>query len=126
MTEAQHRKLVVIADDEKPPRRMLEVFLGDLGYDVQSVEHPSKIEHVGDCLALIMDIRFPPDRFLGLDYVIEKRESGELSAETLVIFITNFLKHGPERVQRAGRHVVLYKPIEFTALRKLLAAESKT
>jgi len=124
MIEAQQQKLVIVADDEPPPRRFLEDSLLELGYAVQSVDHPSKIERIGDCLALIMDIRFPPDRFLGLDYVIQKRESGELPAKTLVIFITNFTKEAPspKRLQRAGYHVVLYKPLEITAIRKRLAA----
>jgi DNA-binding response OmpR family regulator len=114
---------IAVVDDDYTARTLLSEFLEDEGYDVVAIRDPNMLESIENCAAIIMDVMIGHDRYAGIDYVLEQRDSERISDEVQVVFISNFGRDSTEirnRLQRVGDYAWLDKPIDLPELGDIL------
>jgi CheY-like chemotaxis protein len=115
MTATKLRALVVEDDDDS--RVLFQNFLEYEGYQVETAKHPDGIDNLSNYALLVMDIHFATSPVDGLEWVNAQRAAGYLTAGTKVVFTTGFEISDLKNVNHDD---ILPKPIELTALRKLI------
>ncbi len=107
---------ILVVDDDDETRSLFQNFLEYEGYNVDTCGHPSDIQVPEQYAVIIMDIHFGGPKLDGIDWVQTRRSDG--LPVPRIVYATGF---NIDRATVQKPDELLLKPIELTALRKILA-----
>ncbi|MFK0729801.1 MAG: hybrid histidine kinase/response regulator HrmK [Gloeotrichia echinulata HAB0833] len=125
ITPSSSREILLLEDDV-PNAKMMEVYLGRLGYQVTLVENAAKMWEVLTKLVpavILIDVHLPDEN--GLDLVQQLRENQQYRMIPIIAQTAMAMKGDREICLAAGVNDYICKPIDLPLLGNLLAKYSQ-
>lgn len=113
----RRRPRVLVVENDDDTRNLFANFLEYEGCEVETARHPDQVSNASGFDLILMDVHFAGGDPIGLEWVRARRAQGQLPSTTRVVFATGYPSTPIET-----NDPVLFKPIELTAVRKILHA----